>query len=217
MVAPLVPDSALHASLLFAVGYGQTPDTQAPGLSSDMAESVGAMLDNQDTTHLIPLVKDTVRAGQQSLDQNPALTISAKRYAEIRSEFIATHGIQSSKGKQVWPVGATTILKRSGGSWNEALRAAGFATSTQQTPQGFGSARFTPDQFDAAIRAFRHDATTGNYSTKLQHYVEWRKELVNQGRTDIPSGPAIRNFYGSWSAALATASNSAPSRSDSQR
>lgn len=202
MVAPLVPDSALHASLLFAVGHGTHPDTAAPEISSDMAESVGAMLSNQGTGHLIGLVQDSLRAGQQSLKLNPQLTLSAKRYAQIRSEFIDTHGIESSKGKQIWPVGATTILKRAGGSWNDALRAAGFATSSHRIPKGFGSARFTPDQFATAISTFKHDAARGNFSTKLQNYVDWRKHLVAQGRTDIPSGPAIRNFYGSWSSAL---------------
>jgi hypothetical protein len=202
MVAPLVPDSALHASLLFAVGHAQRPADPPPELSSDMVDSVSAMLTNQDTPHLIPLVQNALRAGQQSLERNPGLTISAKRYAEIRSEFITKHGIRSSKGKQIWPVGATTILKRAGGSWNDALRAAGFSTSTQQTPQGFGSARFTPEQFSNAMKTFTSDAARGNFSTKLQHYVEWRKHLIKQGRTDIPSGPSIRNFYGSWSAAL---------------
>ncbi|NDK30852.1 hypothetical protein [Nesterenkonia haasae] len=207
MVAPLVPDSALHASLLFALGYGQTPDAEVPELPSEMAETLDAMLHHQGTPHLTSLAQDTVRAGKKSLERNPALTISAKRYAEIRTDFIAAHGIQSSKGKQIWPVGATTILKRAGGSWNEALRSAGFATSKQHMPKGFGSARFTPEQFDTAIRTFKHDAAKGNYSTKLQHYVEWRKEMVGQGRTDIPSGPAIRNFYGSWSAALKAEAN----------
>ncbi|TLP74207.1 hypothetical protein [Nesterenkonia sphaerica] len=202
MVAPLVPDSALHASLLFAVGQGKRPTEPAPELDSEMVEAVSTMLSNQGSAHLIPQVQEALQAGAQSLQRDPELTISAKRYAEIRNEFIAAHHIRSSKGKQIWPVGATTILKRAGGSWNEALRTAGFSTSKHQVPQGFGSAKFSPEQFAAAMRSFTSDAARGNYSTKLQHYVEWRKHLLKRGRTDIPSGPAIRNFYGSWSAAL---------------
>lgn len=206
MVAPLVPDSALHASLLFAVGSSKNPDAAAPELSSEMADSVSVMLDHQGTPHLVTLALDAVQAGQQSLQQDPQLTISAKKYAQIRTDFIDAHGIESSKGKQIWPVGATTILKRAGGSWNEALRAAGFAVSSQRMPQGFGAARFTPDQFATAVTTFKNDAARGNFSTKLQNYIEWRKHLVAQGRTDIPSGPAIRNFYGSWSSAIAPGS-----------
>lgn len=203
MVAPLVPDSALHASLLFAVGHGRTAPPADLEVPSEMLESVLTMLEHQGTPHVGSLVVEAVRVGKVRLQSDPELTISAKKYTEVRSEFITAHRIESSKGKQIWPVGATTILKRAGGSWNEALRAAGFAISRHRMPQGFGSARFTPAQFAAALRDFRQDAARGNFSTKLQNYVEWRKDLLAQGRTDIPSGPAVRNFYGSWSSALA--------------
>lgn len=202
MAAPLFPESALTASLLYALGHDRDPDAAGSELPAEMVEEVTGLLEDQGTAQLIPQVLASVRAGQQRLEQDPSATVSANVYTELRKKFIADHGIVSSKGRRVWPVGTITLLKRAGGSWNQALKSAGLATSTQQRPKGFGVATFTPEQFDIAIEDYKNDAKEAGFATKYDNYLEWRKYHLSKGRTNLPSGPAVRNHYGSWSKAI---------------
>lgn len=204
MATPQVPASTIEASLLFALGSGKTPGpSTSPELPEEMVEGVSRMLSDQGTPALIPQVLETIRAGRQHVERDASLTISAQRYEQVRGDFLQAHGIESSKGRNIWPVGRTTVLKRAGGSWSEALRAAGLGVSTKQRAAGFGTARFSPEQFVAAIGEFKGAAAQGTFTTSYQNYIQWRKSEVERGRTGLPSGPAIRNTYGSWSSAIA--------------
>ncbi|WP_150460244.1 hypothetical protein [Nesterenkonia ebinurensis] len=202
MAAPLLPESALTASLLYAVGHNYEPDVEGSQLPDEMVEEITGLLEDQGTPELVPEVLAGIRAGQQRLEQEPAATVSANVYTQLRKKFIAEHGIESSKGRRVWPVGTITLLKRAGGSWNQALEAAGLATSSQQRPKGFGVATFTPEQFDIAIEDYKNDAKEAGFATKYDNYLDWRKYQLSRGRTNLPSGPAVRNHYGSWSKAI---------------
>ncbi|MBE1523544.1 hypothetical protein [Nesterenkonia lutea] len=207
MVTPLVSESAITASLFFAIGYGRTPSSQGPALPEELRETVAARLGEQGSGDSLAQALDAVRAGREAVQNDATLTISVQRYEQHRSQFLAEHATTGGKGKNVWPVGSTTILKRAGGSWNSALASAGLAVSSRERAAGFGRARFTTEQFQAAIRDFALAAAREGSSTSYRNYTEWRKQSQEHGRMDLPSGPSIRNSYGSWSAALQSVSD----------
>lgn len=209
MSASPVPEAAIEGSLLFVLGYGRSSASTTPALGAELSKSITEMLQNQGTPELAPEVLKAVRAGRSALEKDPSLSISAQRYERVRSEFLTAHDISSGKGRNVWPVGSTTILKRAGGSWSEALKSVGFAVSSGKRASGFGAARFTPEQFAAAVRGFTEDAAEQGTTTSYQNYVDWRKRQLDAGRTGLPSGPALRNTYGSWSTALRNAGGAA--------
>lgn len=206
-----VPHAAITAGLWFMLGRSlDSPQPQASAqrtLGEDTISAVTQMLTDQGAAGLVPEVLDTVQAGREHAEQDASATLSAKRYDQLRADFLAAHTIQAGKGRTLWPVGSTTALKRTGGSWNAALSSAGLAVSAKPTAAGFGRARFTQEQFDAAIGEFAaHCVEVGTPAT-YQRYVAWHREQKSAGRNDLPSGAAIRNTYGSWSAALETASS----------
>lgn len=202
-----VPQSAIDASVWFILGCSlnadspQTPAAQAA--EPELVQAVTIMLDNQESAQLAPTVLNTIQAVRERLRADASLTISATRYDQLRTEFLTTHQIHSGKGRTLWPVGSTTALKRAGGSWSAALAQAGLATSSTPKNSTFGKARFTAEQFQSAIADFTAAADDAGRSPTYQAYVKWQGEQKQQGRTDRPSGAAIRNTYGSWSAALA--------------
>lgn len=201
-----VPRSAIDASLWVILGHSLADKIPPPAGSQpvppEASVAVARMLAEQGSAELESTALETIRAGLHALAQDPSLTVSASRYDTLRGEFIDSHRIDAGKGRTLWPVGSTTILKRASGSWSQALAEAGLATSAEPRPAGFGRARFAPEQFSAAIFDFTSQALREGSSTSYQNYVAWRKRQQQGGRTDLPSGPAIRNSFGSWSAAL---------------
>ncbi len=206
MAAPAASENAITASLLYAVGSGRTPSSEAPELSVEMQETIAAVLQDQGAEDRMTRVVEAVRAGYEAVSADASLTISAQRYDTLRREFLAEAGT----GRNVWPVGSTTILKRAGGSWSSALGRAGMSASTRKRASGFGAARFTDEQYRAAVRDFTRAAAQKGSSTSYQNYLAWRKRSQEQGRSDLPSGPSLRNTYGSWSAALQEGEGTAP-------
>lgn len=208
-----VPRSAIDASLWFILGRsltaegsqtGQTQPAEAAVLDAELVEVVSRMLSEQGAQQLTETVLGTIRAGREHLDHDPALTLSAKRYDELRAEFIDQHMLDGGKGRTLWPVGSTTALKRAGGSWNAALSQAGLGTSAKPQAAGFGKARFTAEQFHTAISDFQAACEDAGSAPTYQAYGQWQRDQKQQGRSDRPSGAAIRNTYGSWKAALAS-------------
>lgn len=197
----LVPNSVIEASLLFAVGY-DSPAGDPAVLPETMTAELHEALAAQDCAHLAEEVFGTVAAGWQLRAGTQGTTIAVNRYSTLRRRFLDSHGLKPIKGKNVWPVGSTTILKRYGGSWSQALQAFGFQASDNFRPAGFGAPRFSEEKFLQALRDFVKDAYDKGYLTSYQNYVSWRKEQVAQGRKDLPSGPTMRNTYGTWAKAL---------------
>ncbi|WP_300345689.1 hypothetical protein [Nesterenkonia sp.] len=199
-----VSRSAVEASLWFMLGRSlpeSAASTPEP-VPEEPAAAVNQMLRDQGSAELEDEVLATIGAGLSALRQNPGLSLSAGRYDQLRREFLTVRRVASSSGKTLWPVGSTTILKRCGGSWSAALSSAGLAATESPATSGFGRARFSSEQFTAAVRDFCAAAEASGSSTSYQNYVQWRKQQQEAGRSDLPSGPAIRNRAGSWKAAL---------------
>ncbi|GAB3847069.1 hypothetical protein [Nesterenkonia populi] len=197
-----VTDAALRASLLFAVAERRSAPSAVSALDDEMVSEVSELLRRQGSAEVIEGVLSSIGAGRRSVQTDPSLSISAQKYDRIRRDFLAEHGLDGAKGRSVWPVSSTTILKRAGGSWNQALRQVGLAVSEQRAEGTFGAAKFSPGHFRSALRKFQQHASESGSSTSYQNYLRWRKAHAAAGREDLPSGAAIRNAYGTWKAAL---------------
>lgn len=211
MPAAPASDAAIRASLLFAVGQGCEKHDAGAHAAGDEDAEVRQLLRGQGSEEAADVVLASISAGRLAVGSDSSLTISAQRYDAVRRDFLEAHDLQGVKGRTVWPVSSTTILKRAGGSWSEALRQAGLAASVQQTSAKFGASKFSEDDFVAALREFQAQAAQAGTSTSYQNYVSWRKEQASESRSDLPSGPSVRNTYGSWKAAL---ESTAPERKD---
>src|SRR5699024_2016450 len=200
-----MPQSAIDAGVWFILGRSlgvSAPHTSgAPSLDSELVETVTTMLEEQGSAELAATVLDTIRAARERLRAHPSLTVSATRYDQLRAQFLSAHQVHGGKGRVLWPVGSTTALKRAG-SWSAALAQAGLSTSSTPKSSKFGRARFSPEQFQSAMAEFAATAEETGFSPTYQAYVRWQGEQKGQGRTDLPSGAAVRNTFGSWSAAL---------------
>lgn len=124
--------------------------------------------------------------------------LTAAKYEKQRTAMLAQLGVVSSKGASVWPPTSQTAVQRFG-SWNEALKSAGLATSS--VGRARGQLRFDEAAYDKAIAAFVADCDDRDLSATYKAYGVYASEH----KGDVPSAAAVRKFYGSWNAALASA------------
>lgn len=132
----------------------------------------------------------------RSRPEKPSLT--AAKYDARRADALARFGARSTKGASVWPPTSQTAVQRFG-SWNDALKAAGLATSS--VGRARGQLRFDEAAYDKAIAEFVADCDDRDLGATYKAYGEYAAER----KGEVPSAAAVRKFYGSWNAALASA------------
>ena len=136
-------------------------------------------------------------AGVRTCADVPSLT--AAKYEKQRTAVLAELGVASTKGASVWPPTSQTAVQRFG-SWNEALKAAGLATST--VGRAKGQLRFDAAAYEKAIAEFASDCESRGVGATYKAYGEYAAEH----KGEVPSAAAVRKFYGSWNKALAAIS-----------
>lgn len=124
--------------------------------------------------------------------------LTAAKYERQRTAVLGQLGVASSKGASVWPPTSQTAVQRFG-SWNEALKAAGLARSS--VGRAKGQLRFDEAAYDQAIATFVADCDDRDLGATYKAYGEYAAEH----KGEVPSAAAVRKFYGSWNAALASA------------
>lgn len=130
-----------------------------------------------------------------------ALTKAAHEAA--RDELLEEWGVERALRAQVWPATGQTLMSRLGGGyWSAAVARLGFLANEGGRARGL--VRFTDDDYAAAVRDFlaAEPAETGNHS--YSGYTAWQALETDGGRRR-PSAAAVRKYFGSWSAAKATA------------
>jgi len=132
----------------------------------------------------------------RSRPEKPSLT--AAKYDARRADVLTRIGARSSKGASVWPPTSQTAVQRFG-TWNDALKAAGLATSS--VGRARGQLRFDAPAYDKAIADFVADCESRGSAPTYKSYTEYAADHKGQ----VPSAAAVRKFYGSWNAALASA------------
>ena len=194
-----VSDALLRSSLLYVLGLRleltepKIPAEEGldPEIVSDTAEVLAkGGLNPEEIIRTLGIIQ----AASERLEEDPSVTLPGAVYDAKRLEFIALH---PSMGKEIvsWPVGSLTVSKRLGGSWNAALSSLGIAT--QEAPQGFGAAQYSPEEYAEAVRNFVAAGVGNTYGD----YEAWVQSEQQEGRSR-PSGPSVRNIYGSWNLAL---------------
>ncbi|WP_339391996.1 homing endonuclease associated repeat-containing protein [Brevibacterium metallidurans] len=125
-------------------------------------------------------------------------SLAAAKYDAARTALLDRLGVDSAKGVSVWPPTSQTAVQRFG-SWNDALTAAGLATSS--VGRAKGQLRFDADAYDAAIAAFVADCESRGVPATYKEYGSY----AGEHKGDVPSAAAVRKFYGSWNTALTSA------------
>lgn len=198
------PSSALIGALLHLAAkdaeltsHNSAPGTLSPADSEILAEVEAAlrkqMTDEQRVQKALAEVSASISSVRGS---TVAVPLTAARYEKQRTAVLAELGIASLKGASVWPPTSQTAVQRFG-SWNEALRVAGLATSTAGRARG--QLRFDAAAYEKTIGIFLADCQSRGVGATYKEYGEYASERKGQ----VPSAAAVRKFYGSWSKALA--------------
>lgn len=125
--------------------------------------------------------------------------LSAAKYEAERKNLLNQLGLNSTKGASTWPPTSQTAVQRFG-SWNDALKAAGLATSS--IGRARGQLRFDESAYDRAITAFIAVCEDRGVGATYKAYGDYAAEH----KGEVPSAAAVRKFYGSWNSALAALS-----------
>lgn len=141
-------------------------------------------------------IEGLIAAAQQHIGSDDAKPLSAVSYDKSRRQFVSRLVRAGSAGVRLWPPTSQTVRAQLGGQqWNTAMRSLGIPISTRgKTP---GPTRFSREQYLRAVTDFIADSSTDQ---SFRAYGEWVAHQ-NAAGAHRPSGPALRKFFGSWSAA----------------
>lgn len=136
--------------------------------------------------------------------ENPgSWAISMGEYDRARAKLLDAWGVESAKGNHAWPATAQTVSKVvGGGSWNGVMQELGLPTSKRGRQAGSG--RFSDEGALTALREFTEYSAREGSSASYVQYGRWVLRMRAKGR-DVPTGPTIRQRFGSWSGALEAA------------
>lgn len=198
--APALLGALLHLAAMDAELH--TSDSSVTLSASDqeiLAEVEVALrnqvIDDRGVKNVLAEVAGSVASVRGSTSPVP---LTAAKYEKARTAVLAELGVASMKGASVWPPTSQTAVQRFG-SWNEALKAAGLATSS--VGRAKGQLRFDAAAYDKAIAAFVADCEDRGVAATYKTYGEYAAEH----KGEVPSAAAVRKFYGSWNSALASA------------
>ncbi|MDY5148072.1 5'-methylthioadenosine/S-adenosylhomocysteine nucleosidase [Actinotignum sanguinis] len=194
---------ALEAAILYVFGRvhataGDDAAAPAASLDAEMVADVRKALG--DCALDADEVLACIARAQRAIAADPQLTLTAKQYDAERLAVTEQAGAESGRGKLTWPPTSQTVIKRFSGYWNEALQAVGLSVSSGRKR---GALKFTTQDYVDALRSHAIAARRNGKNVSYNGYVEWLADSGNQGT--YPSGAAIRQRFGSWSAALAEA------------
>ncbi len=182
-------------------GSAQTSARSLSDRDTDIVAEVEATLETQfpeDPASVKRAVAEVAAAIRfvRARSQPPGLP--AAKYDRERTRLLKDIGADSTKGASVWPPTSQTAVQRFG-SWNDALTAAGLATSG--VGRAKGQLRFDAAAYDAAIAAFVADCESRGVPATYKEYGSY----AGEHKGDVPSAAAVRKFYGSWNTALTSA------------
>jgi len=166
---------------------------------SDLAESLDRLGIGPDSTRDVLL---SIAAARRHLIDAPDMTISKKKYDEQRTSALEHLGLTGGQGSLVWPPTSQTVMKRLGnGYWKDALASVGITALNRGRSRGL--IVFEESDYRGAIIDFlQHCGATGSPES-FDSFEAWVSNEDRLGR-QRPSGPAVRNFYQSWTNAKRT-------------
>lgn len=137
----------------------------------------------------------SVGSCRRALIMDPRLTITSKRYDQERSEVINDFRIDSMQRLTGWPPTSQTVKRRLGGGyWRDALSAVGIIASERGRTRGL--LIFEESDYVDAVQEFAQHCRNTRTPTSYKSYETWVSQEERAGR-QRPSGPSLRNFFGS--------------------
>lgn len=141
-------------------------------------------------------VEGLIAAAQQHIGSDAAKPLSAVAYDKSRRQFVSRLVRAGSAGVRLWPPTSQTVRAQLGGQqWNTAMRSLGIPISTRGKAPG--PTRFSREEYVQSVTDFIADSQSDQ---SFRAYGEWVAHQNALG-AHRPSGPALRKFFGSWSAA----------------
>lgn len=148
----------------------------------------------------LPIIANGLALRREVMEGERTVSLSLDRYERTRAELAREIGSGTRAGQAAWPPGAQTIVTRVGhGSWTTAMHALGVQPQGPGRPRGTG--RLTTEDFHEALRAFQADCERAHSKPTYAAYCRWVGEEKVAGHSR-PSGPTVRQRYGTWRTAL---------------
>lgn len=127
---------------------------------------------------------------------NPAVSITKKRYEEVRREVLDELDRVFVQGMIPWPPTCQTVMKRLGGNyWAEALKNIGLTPDKRGRERGL--LKFTENEYYSAIVDFLDQANATGQIETIDAYGAWVESEGRAGRRR-PAAASVRQRYGSW-------------------
>ncbi|MCC3302152.1 sigma factor-like helix-turn-helix DNA-binding protein [Arthrobacter sp. zg-Y895] len=195
--------AVVEAGLYYLVGaeLGLAPDPHFAAANLDldmMTELVAVLQQGTAAEEDIATILGIIGAAKRHIAKHPETTLTGSRYDELRDELVPALGWESRQGASPWPPTRQTVMGKYT-YWNAALESIGLAANQRgRTP---GLVKFTEKLYQKAIRDFVTDMQSRNLHPSHGRYAEWCADM-NAANHEYPSPAALRNFFGSWTAAL---------------
>lgn len=198
--------AVLEAGLYYLVGseLGLAPDPQftAAHLDFDLMTELAAVLsEGTAMPEDIATILGIIGAAKQHIGSHPETTITGSRYDDLREELVPALGWESRRGATPWPPTRQTLMGRYT-YWNAALESVGLAPAKKGRPPGL--VKFTEKLYEKAVREFVAEMTERGLHPSHDRYIDWAASMNAAGH-ERPSSSSLRNYFGSWSAALRVA------------
>ena len=201
------PTAAIEAAVWYAIAYnlGIRADLSAAIHQIVLSDAweVAAVLDQEGLpAETRPEILILIANARSYAAKNEEVTITRKRYDEIRRDILDDLGLVSAQGVMPWPPTAQTVMKRLGGGyWAEALRNIGLTPDERGRERGL--LRFAENDYDNAIVDFLAQANAMGRPPTFDAYGGWVDSEDRAGRRR-PSAAAVRMRYTNSAHSLST-------------
>ncbi len=175
-------------------------DRAAQSLDSEELISLANMLRKLGVRNANSVTERIARdaaAAEREVKSDPTY-MSVVTYDRMRRQVLAELGLVSERGVQLWPPTSQTVIAHLHGRWNDALAACGLHTLAQ-VEHGRVRSRFTRQDHRRALEAFNAHCSRVGLRPTYSRYCDWVRD---EKRPDTPSGPLLRQVYGTWRQAL---------------
>lgn len=133
---------------------------------------------------------------QAHASKHVGITLTRKRYDEVRQEVLNELNLKSRKGSAIWPPTSQTVMKRLGsGFWADALRRMGLAPGPRGRARGLQM--FSEQDYESAIMDYLSQVAVTGQSSTYEGYERWVEAEDRAGRRR-PSPAAVRLRYRNW-------------------
>lgn len=170
-----------------------------PAITKTERTAIAAILMRQNASPQdIDEVISAIQSARLLVEEMPWITISSKRYNNIRLSYLDAHPEATSAVPAPWPPNSQSVTKHLGdGFWNAALRKLGLEEGRRREVY---RRKFSDDDYLQAIEDFILVCIRGGKFPSARRY-EKRQQFAKWG---YPSLASVRSYFGSWDSAISS-------------